>query len=236
MTCPSCATDTTKLTLAGHYGTAVTIDLCIACQAFWFDARESLQLTPASTLQLFARIGKESQEKKGAIRRAPTCPRCSLRLLATHDRQRDTPFEYWRCPDGHGRFITFFNFLREKSFIKTPSAAQLEALRQNFQTVNCSNCGAPIDLTRGSSCAHCGSPVAMLDLQQARKLITQLQDASLPTPIDPALPLNLLHARRDVEAAFASMEKSPDWWRDASSSGLVEASIGALTRWLTRGD
>jgi len=236
MTCPGCATDATALTLAGHYGTAVTIDLCTACQAFWFDARESLQLTPASTLQLFTRIGKESTRRKVPIGKVLRCPRCSSRLLKTHDRQRDTPFEYWRCPGGHGRFTTFFNFLREKSFVKTMSAAQLETLRQHVQTVNCSNCGAAIDLARGSSCAHCGSPVSMLDLQQASALITQLQGAALPKPIDPALPLNLLRARREVEAAFASMEQSPDWWKDASSSGLVEAGIGAITRWLTRAD
>ena len=34
-------------TLASHNGRPVTLDLCVPCQAIWFDPRESLQLTPA---------------------------------------------------------------------------------------------------------------------------------------------------------------------------------------------
>jgi hypothetical protein len=37
--------------LDGHHGRAVVIDLCHPCQSFWFDARESLSLTPGSTTQ-----------------------------------------------------------------------------------------------------------------------------------------------------------------------------------------
>jgi Zn-finger nucleic acid-binding protein len=33
-------------TLEGRLGRTVTIDLCHQCQGFWFDAHESLNLTP----------------------------------------------------------------------------------------------------------------------------------------------------------------------------------------------
>ena len=222
----------TALTLDGHSGTSVSVDLCAVCHAFWFDSHESLQLSPGSTLKLFTRIGELSGGTKPTIGAVLHCPRCQSRLLTTHDRQRDTPFEYWRCDSGHGRFITFFNFLREKNFIKPLSANELAELRQNVQIVNCSNCGGPIDLTRGTACPHCGSPLSTLDLKQAGTLVAQLREAAAPRPIDPALPLNLARARREVEEAFAAIDKSSTWWRDASASGLAEAGVAAITRWL----
>ena len=149
--------------------------------------------------------------------------------------QRTTRFSYLRCPNGHGRLTTFFDFLREKDFIRPLTAQQLAELRQHVQMVNCSNCGAPVDLTQGSSCAHCGSPLSMLDLKQAAMLIEQLQKADTREhqPIDTALPLHLARARREAEDAFAG-SRGADWWRDASTSGLVEAGLAAVLAWIDR--
>jgi DNA-directed RNA polymerase subunit RPC12/RpoP len=232
--CPSCGAAMTALNVDGHSGAVITVDLCDTCQAFWFDAYESLQLSPGSTLKLFTRIGELATGAKPTISPVLKCPRCQSRLLPTHDRQRDTPFEYWRCDQRHGRFITSFNFLREKSFIKTLSTSELEELRRNVQTVNCSNCGGAVDVTRGSACPHCRSPLSMVDMKQAQTLVAQLREAAAPKPIDPALPLNLARARREVEESFAAIERNDNWWRDASSSGLVEAGFAALARLLKK--
>ena len=130
-----------------------------------------------------------------------------MRLFPTHDRQRNTPFQYLRCPKDHGRLITFVEFLREKDFIRPLSAQQIDELRQSVQIVNCSNCGAPIDLATSSACGHCGSPLSMLDMKQAGALVAALREADRPDrPIDPTLPLRLERARREVEASFASFE------------------------------
>jgi hypothetical protein len=225
----------TAETLDGHLGRPVEIDLCAACHAFWFDHRESLQLSPSSTLKLFAVIGETLSHSRGALGPALKCPRCRSRLLDTRDRQRNTSFRYWRCPHGHGRLITFFEFLREKDFVRPLTARQLEELRRNVQSVNCSNCGAAVDLSRESSCGHCGSPLSMLDLKQAEAVVAQLRAASVPKPIDPALPLELARARREVEEAFAgSGGAASDWWREASSSGLVELGLSAVARLLKK--
>jgi hypothetical protein len=232
--CPHCAAAMTAMTLAGHVGTSVTIDSCTSCQSFWFDTHESLQLSPASTLTLFKLIGEHSASGKSTLSSVLRCPRCAARLILTHDVQRNTRFTYWRCDSHHGRFITFFDFLREKNFIRPLSPQQLEELRQNIQIVNCSNCGAPVDLAIGSACTHCGSPISMLDMKQAEQMVAQLQRASEPRPVDPALPLELARARREVEASFASFGSDPDWWKDASSTGLVEAGISAVARWLKK--
>ncbi len=223
----------TSLVLEGHYGRPVPIDYCEVCQAFWFDGHESLQLSPASVLRLFRMVGDAGGRARAPLSSTAACPRCRQPLVATHDLQRQSKFEYRRCPDEHGRLITFFNFLREKDFIRPMSAAQLDELRRNLQSVNCSNCGAPIDLAKATVCAHCGSPLSILDVGQAEALVARLKGASEQAgTVDPALPLNLERAKRDVEAAFAAFERDPGWYGTASSQGLVNAAIGAFTRWL----
>lgn len=224
----------TTLTLEGHLGRSVVIDLCETCQAFWFDGYESLQLAPASILQLFRIIGDAATRAVRPLPDTATCPRCGRALRQVKDRQRQTTFEYRGCPHRHGRLISFFNFLREKDFIRPLSPAQVHELRQNVQTVNCSNCGAPVDLALGAACAHCGSPLSMLDVSQADALVAKLRaQAEAPAArVDPALPLSLLEARRDVVTAFAEFERQPGWYEQASSAGLVGAAMNSFVRWL----
>lgn len=219
-------------TFGGHLGRSVDVDLCLTCHLFWFDQRESLQLTPGATLQLFRLIGEQTTTERRPVATVTKCPRCASQLVITHDRQRNVGFQYRRCPHGHGRLTTFFDFLREKHFVRPASAEQLAELRRSVQSVNCSNCGAPIDLVKHSACGHCGSPLSVLDLKAAGALIAQLQQADTPDrPIDPTLPLRLAHARRQVDLAFAGSEDR-NWFEVTPSSDLVAAGIAMLTRWL----
>ena len=224
-------------TFDGHLARPVVIDICFSCQAFWFDARESVSLTPGSTLALFRLIGERATRPRSSRADTAKCPRCRGRLRRTSDMQRTTRFEYWRCPNGHGRLTTFFDFLREKDFIRPLTPQQLAELRQHLQTVNCSNCGAPVDLTRGSTCTHCGSPLSMLDMKQAEGLVERLQRAEdrKNQPVDPALPLELARARREVDVAFSTLERdSAAWFTEVSAAGLVGAGLSAVARWLKR--
>src|SRR6478736_1958197 len=140
--------------LGAHLGRPVTIDLCQPCQCFWFDSHESVSLTPGSTLALFRVIGQRAARPRTTAADLAKCPRCHARLRPTHDMQRATRFEYLRCPNGHGRLTSFFDFLREKDFIRPLTPEQLEELRQNVETVNCSSCGAPVTLATGDACGH----------------------------------------------------------------------------------
>jgi hypothetical protein len=219
--------------LGGHLGMTVTVDLCAACQAFWFDGKESLQLTPGATLALFRLIGEQAARARPPVGAGAKCPRCGAGLAATHDRQRNTAFQYARCPQGHGRLTTFYDFLREKDFIRALSPEQVEELRRNVQILNCSNCGAPIDLTRESACGHFRSPLSMLDMKQAEELVTRLRQADRgDRPVDPTLPLRLEQARREVEDAFARFQHENTWLSDVTTTGLVGAGLHALARWL----
>ena len=232
--CPRCGAPMPEQSLDGRSNRPVVINLCHSCQVFWFDTHESLSLTPGSTLTLFRIIGEQSR-KGGIGNEAPKCPRCRARLRRTHDMQRTTRFEYLRCPNGHGRLTTFFDFLREKDFIRPLTPAQIAELRRNIQTVNCSNCGGPVDLSKGGTCAHCGSPLSMLDMKRAETMVQQLREAEHGKGhVDPALPLELLRARREVDLAFSELDKSDRWLRDASSDGLVGAGLKMVARWLER--
>ena len=222
----------TILNLDGHYGRPVVIDLCKACQAFWFDGLESLQLAPGSVLELFRMVGEAGGDARASLSDDARCPRCNAQLVRTFDRLRQSKFEYRRCPGGHGRLTSFFNFLREKDFIRPLTAAQIEELRRNLRSINCSNCGAPVDLAKGEACAHCGSPLSMLDVRQAEALVAALRAKSAPRDVDPAMLLNLERAKRDVSVAFGAFERDPEWYTTASSAGLINAAIGAFSRWL----
>ena len=184
MNCPACQQPMQQLTLPASLGSSVTIDACRSCRAFWFDPYEDLQLTAQSTIRLFHLMAKS-----GAVRQAPSpvaakCPKCAAPLILTHDKQRNTPFIYWRCDAGHGRFTPFTEFLREKDFIRQPTPKQLAELRKSIQMIRCASCGAPIDLMHDSKCGYCGAPVSILDIDKLAQL------AGPPPPPPHLLPLN----------------------------------------------
>ena len=221
--------------LDGHLDREIAIDLCDPCQSVWFDARENLQLTPGATLTMFRLIGEHVSRPTLQDRDLVKCPRCNAQLRRTQDMQRSTRFEYFRCPNQHGRLITFFDFLKEKDFVKPLTSKQMAALRKNVQTINCSNCGAPVDLARRSDCSHCASPLSMLDMHQAERLIAQLQDAARTDKVvDPALPLALARARREAEHAFEGLPGHRDWDNETWSLGLVGAGLSDLMRLLKK--
>jgi uncharacterized protein YbaR (Trm112 family) len=223
-------------TFDGHLGRSVVIDICHACQSFWFDARESVSLSPGSTLALFRVIGEKLTRPQHTNSDLAKCPRCKGRLRRTQDMQRATRFEYLNCPNGHGRLTSFFDLLREKDFIRPLTPQQIAELRENVGSVNCANCGGPVDLSKGAACPHCSTPLSMLDMKQAEKLVAQLQKAEdrIHQPIDPALPIELLRARRETERAFAGIPDREIWFKDVMSTDLVGAGLTAVARWFKK--
>ena len=129
--CPRCGASMEEETFDGHLGRSVAIDICHACQSFWFDARESVALSPGSTLALFRVIGEKLTRPQHTNADLAKCPRCKGRLRRTQDMQRTTRFEYLSCPNGHGRLIRFFDFLREKDFIRPLTPQQIAELRES---------------------------------------------------------------------------------------------------------
>jgi hypothetical protein len=229
MNCPSCSAEMTHLELGARLGTTLDIDLCAPCHAIWFDRYEDLQMAPAATLKVFGIISEQSGSAAVPLTGALRCPRCQGRLLLTHDIQRTTPFQYWRCDRGHGRLMGFINFLREKDFVRPLTRQQLEELRQNVQTINCSNCGAAIALAKDSVCAHCGSAVSMLDLQQMARTIAQLQTAAAGEAGADAT--TRAHPSREavnagnIEALMLALKAEE---RAATAPNLIESGLAVL--------
>lgn len=221
MQCPGCGAAMQRLTVEAVLGATMQIDVCSRCRAFWFDPFESIQLTPASTLRLFQLIAEQASAGGSAPwPLACNCPKCGARLLPTHDRQRNTPFEYLRCEVGHGRFTRFTDFLKEKDFIRPLSSQQIHELSQSIRMIHCSNCGASIDLAKSSACGHCGSPLSILDIRKMAEMASQVHTVLQPPPA-------LTQPHREISALITGRAKD-----DRSSFNLVDAGLRAVAEWL----
>jgi endogenous inhibitor of DNA gyrase (YacG/DUF329 family) len=157
----------------------LAIDLCDDCQALWFDADESWQLTPGAVTDLFRAIGSSQPARRAAYPALMPCPRCTTPLTLTRDVQHTTRFTYYRCRYGHGRFTPYVQFLLEKNFIRPLDPTELGRLRAIVATVRCSSCGAPVPLDRSPVCPYCGAPVMLLDPQTIEKALDRLHDAEV---------------------------------------------------------
>ena len=205
----------------------VTVDLCVLCQALWFDAFESVQLTPGATLALFDTIRKAPPASgRGLPSRLP-CPRCTQSLVVTHDLQHTTRFTYYRCVYGHGRFTPFVQFLREKDFIRPLSPAELARVRAVIRIVRCSSCGAPIDLEKDAACPYCRAPIAILDADAVNATVRALETAETRrTTVDvDALVDGMLDAHRQASAR----EQSPFDAGVGAGPGVVLVRLGLVT-------
>jgi phage FluMu protein Com len=155
----------------------LTVDLCGACQAIWFDSFESAQLTPGATLDLFRTIHTAQPATPHALSPQLPCPRCETLLALTHDLQHTTRLTYYRCRYGHGRFTPFFQFLREKNFIRPLDPAELERLKASVRTIRCASCGAPVNIERSTVCGYCQAPIVALDPEAVEKALHELDSA-----------------------------------------------------------
>ena len=240
MNCPGCSQEMSRQDYERNYGTVVPIDICHPCGTLWFDRWENLALTPGAVLRLFVVITDNQPAQRNPLGTNLACPHCRARLVLTTDMQRTTRFQYWRCPAEHGHFMTFFQFLREKNFIRPLSAAEVATLKRNVQSVICSGCGAPVDLNAGSVCSYCRAPLSMLDAKQVDTVFGELkrEDARRKEAnhgaVDPTLPLRLAHDRRMVEDTFARLGEAPFTFEFSGSGGLVEEGVAALAALLKR--
>ncbi len=230
MECPACHAPMDAQTFEAMYGRRVTIDICHACTGIWFDTLESLQLTPGAVLRLF-RVIHERRGDGAPMPEAARCPRCAAPLAAATDMQRRTRFHYLRCPADHGHFITFFEFLREKDFVRPLSLAEIAQLKDRIGVVHCSSCGAPVDLGRSATCAYCRTPISMLDPQQVERAVTALEAAEARrAAVDPAWPARLMIDRLAVERALPE----PGVRGSRLRLGLLDAGLQAVVDALGR--
>jgi len=186
MDCPNCKGEMESQSFDRHLAGDVAVDLCFPCHLIWFDSTESLQLAPAGVLELFKLIHRHERGERHPLRERFGCPRCGGRLARTEDMSKSGRFRYFRCAKNHGRLTPFFDFLREKQFVRALTPAEIARVRAEIRQVQCSGCGAPIDLGRDTRCPHCAAPIAILDADAVEKAVrawsTAAESRATPDP------------------------------------------------------
>ena len=135
---------------------------------------------------------------------------------------------------GHGRLTPFFQFLREKNFIRPIPKEELERLKSLVRIIRCSSCGAPIDLATSTACEFCRAPIAILDPEAASRAVRELtmaDAASAPPPMDDAARAAAgIMAAAQFERALAREQAQRT---DGFAVDLVEIGLSALAAVLT---
>lgn len=214
-----------KLVLQRSTHGELVLDICWDCHAIWFDQFESTSLAPKSVMELFRLIHEHREKPARPLADSMRCPVCPARLVLTQDLQKTNRISYHRCPEGHGRLTTFFQFLREKQFVRTLSPVEIESLKATVKQVRCSGCGAPVDLGKDPACGYCRSPVSILDEEAVHKALADLAETDRrrtrpePKEIGAAFDALIATHRRP------SRGESP-WMRDISpmqsTAGIVD--------------
>ena len=194
----------------------VELDLCFECRALWLDQYESAQLTPGSVVQLFAQLHAHEGSPPRPLGENLRCPGCRQPLALTQDIQRTNRITYYRCASGHGRLTTFFQFLREKNFVRSLSPGEVEKLRATVKQVRCSSCGAPVSLERDAQCGYCRAPVSILDADAVKTTLAELTEAERKrNHVDPSAAVDAVlaaerHQRRAPSVRLSNPMESID--------------------------
>ena len=234
LTCPGCRNAMPSLELERRAAGTLVVDFCQLCQVLWFDPMESPQLSPKATLELFRTINEARTEARTTLPRSMMCPRCESPLAETQDLQHTTRFSYYRCLRGHGRLTPFFQFLREKNFIRSVPLEDLDRLKSLVRIIRCSSCGAPIDLAKSTACEFCRAPIAVLDPEAASRAVRELttSEAAAPTPQDEASRAAAgVMAAAQFERALAREQAQR---KQGFAVDLVQIGLSALAALLAR--
>lgn len=164
-----------KATMSKHFVAAVASSRLMAgCAPGWFDAFESVQLTPGGTLALFREVtgaGATPASTTHAVsalharaaRHARSAACNSIPLLAVSPWPR--------------ALHAFRSVPAREDFIRPLSAAEIERLRSHIRTIRCSGCGAPVDLARDMVCRYCSAPIEALDPAAIEIAVQRLDNA-----------------------------------------------------------
>lgn len=206
MNCPNCSAPTDHVAMDGIYGADIELDLCFACHVLWFDKRESIQLSPRGTLELFKVLHEHRDDPRHSLRERLVCPRCRRRLALHNDIGKGGRFSYYACPQRHGRLTPFSEFLKEKQFVRALNPSEQARVRAEVKNVQCSSCGAPVDVVKGFQCDHCGSSLSVLDADAVAKALQELEAADARRSVDPTV----AEAKARAMAALERTRTDPD--------------------------
>jgi len=163
LACSNCHAPLRVLRLPGHYGSAVEIDLCASCHLVWFDVVESARLSGPGLLALIGEMAAAQALAHQPLRPGLGCPRCHAAVRTVHNRTRWGRSLQLECPQRHGAWQTFGEFLNEKGLSRPMSSADRARALQRPGGLHCVNCGGAVGGT-DTECPWCRSVPAVVDV------------------------------------------------------------------------
>ena len=170
-----------QLTLPGHYGSSVELDLCAPCHLVWFDQTEAARLPGTALLELIGTMAHSQTLPHEVLRDDARCPRCSGHLKTVHNSTRWGHSLQLECQRGHGAYQTFAQFLQEKGLLRPMSHLDRAQLLQRQGRIDCVNCGAAVG-TADEQCPFCRSVPSLLDVARLAHALDP-EGAIAPQPV-----------------------------------------------------
>jgi hypothetical protein len=191
LACGNCRQPMRQLSLPGHYGRKVVIDVCAHCHLVWFDMTETARLGGPALLDLIGTMARAQTLPHEPLHAHARCPRCSGALKTVHNRSRWGRSLQLECRNRHGAYQSFAQFLQEKGLLRPMSRLDRAQLMQQQGRIDCVNCGAAI-ATDDAHCTYCRSVPSLLDV------------ARLARALDPegAIEEHAVHGTRASQAAM----------------------------------
>ena len=181
LACGNCRQPMQRLTLAGHYGHTVDLDLCRSCDLVWFDGSETAQLSGPALLELIGHMAAARALPHEMLRADPRCPRCDGRLKIVHNQSRWGRSSQLQCVRRHGAYQSFAQFLGEKGLLRPMSPIDRAKLLRDRGAIECVNCGGAIGKA-DERCPWCRSIPSLLDVARLAHALDPL-DTIAPPPL-----------------------------------------------------
>ena len=225
--------------VAGHNGVEIELDLCHACHGIWFDGNENLRMSPQGVIDLFGDLHQHRDDPHTPLAQTMHCPRCRRTLAQGVDVVKSGRYFTHRCPERHGRFTTFSSFMIEKGFVRQLTRPEIDDLAERVKVIECTSCGAPVDLRKEHACLYCRAALSLLDPQAVEKALSNLgrkQERAEEGPRATNLADALVSIERD--RARQQREEQKERWQQGSaapaSTDLWAAGLELVWRVLMR--
>lgn len=223
--CANCGAAMQVLRLAGHYGSTVEIELCAPCHLVWFDAVEAARLAGPGLLALVGAMAAAQSLAHQPLRRDLACPQCRGTVRTVHNRTRWGRSLQLECPQRHGAWQTFGEFLAEKGLVRPLSTADRARALQRPQGFACVNCGGAIG-GADTACPWCGSVPALVDVAR----LAHALDPEGATAEHAVHRLGERAAARSCRACGAPVGPDPAWHCTSCGATLTAPGLAETHR------
>lgn len=178
--CRNCGTTLQRLSLAGHYGRQVEIDLCSPCHLVWFDGIEQAQLSGPGLLTLVGAMAAAHGVAHRTLQPGLRCLHCASAVHEVHNQTRWGKSLQLECPQHHGAWQTFGQFLDQRGLLHPLSSADRARALAHADGLRCVNCGGVISAS-DTRCPWCEATPALVDVARlARSLDPEGATAAHP--------------------------------------------------------